>query len=193
MLTIELSTEQLLYLLYSFAYLEEGTITRGNVKRRLSSQFQKNAEIVGDSLLELGLLESPKKSRLAVTELGIKTLVENLQNTDYKFDSSKGSKILNVLLECLSLASKFSPVDASVEEMDIQTFEEKFKELYFAERKRQQMLGVVAIRTRNIRQKFLENNQISSSQFDRYFEKLKSDGKIFAVLEQDDELIEWKE
>ncbi|NEP39837.1 MAG: hypothetical protein F6K35_11580 [Okeania sp. SIO2H7] len=191
---IQLSQEQLLYLLYSFAYLEKGgTVTQGNVKRHLPSKLQKDAQNLGDSLLELELLESPKKSRWKITEKGKRTLVENLQNTDYKFTSSKGYKVLNALLECMKLASEYSELNPPTEEMDIETFEEKFKELYFAERKRQELRGVVAIRTRNIRKKFLEENQISSSKFDRYFETLKSDGKIFAVIEQDEELIEWKE
>ena len=191
---IQLSQEQLLYLLYSFAYLEKGgTVTLGNVKKHLPSNIQQYAQNIGDSLLELELLESPKRSRLGITEKGMRTLVENLHNTDYKFKSSKGYKVLNALLECMRLASEYSDLTSPTEEMDIETFEEKFKELYFAERKRQELRGVVAIRTRNIRKKFLEDNQISSSKFDRYFETLKLDGKIFAVIEQDDELIEWKE
>ncbi len=191
---IQLSQEQLLYLLYSFAYLEKGgTVTLGNVKKHLPSKLKESAQNIGDSLLELELLESPKRSRLGITEKGTIALVENLHNTDYKFQSSKGYKVLNALLECMRLASEYSDLTSPTEEMDIETFEEKFKELYFAERKRQELRGVVAIRTRNIRKKFLEDNQISTLKFDRYFETLKLDGKIFAVIEQDDELIEWKE
>lgn len=39
----ELSTEQMLYLLYAVSYSEDGTVTKGTVKRHLSKDQQKNA------------------------------------------------------------------------------------------------------------------------------------------------------
>ena len=77
--------------------------------------------------------------------------------------------------------------------MDFDTFVEKFKELYFAERKQQELRGVVAIRSQDICQKFSEKNSISQSKLENYFNKLKSTGKVFAVTEKDEELIQWVE
>ena len=77
--------------------------------------------------------------------------------------------------------------------MDFDTFVEKFKALYFEERKRQELRGVVAIRSREICHKFLEQNDISQSNLNKNFALLKSNGKVFAVIEKEDELIQWVE
>jgi len=190
----KLSIEQMLYLLYTVAYSDEGTVTQGTVKEHLSKEIKKNADDIYNSLYQQNLLESPKRRRISVTEEGRKALVANLQITDYKFDSSKGQKVLNTLLHCLKLTSLKDYVSSvSGEDMDFDTFVEKFKELYFAERKQQELRGVVVIRSRDICQKFSDKNYISQSNLDNYFNKLKSTGKVFAVIEQDEELIQWVE
>ena len=190
----KLSIEQMLYLLYTVAYSDEGTVTQGTVKEHLSKEIKKNADDIYNSLYQQNLLESPKRRRISVTEEGRKALVANLQITGYKFDSSKGQKVLNTLLHCLKLTSLKDYVSSvSGEDMDFDTFVEKFKELYFAERKQQELRGVVVIRSRDICQKFSDKNYISQSNLDNYFNKLKSTGKVFAVIEQDEELIQWVE
>ncbi|MBG1266900.1 hypothetical protein [Nostoc sp. WHI] len=190
----KLSIEQMLYLLYTVAYSDEGTVTQGTVKEHLSKELKKNADDIYNTLYQENLLESPKRRRISVTEEGRKALVANLQITDYKFDSSKGQKVLNTLLHCLKLTSLKDYVSSVlIEDMDFDTFVEKFKELYFAERKQQELRGVVVIRSRDICQKFSEKNPISQSNLDNYFNKLKSTGKIFAVIEQNEELIQWVE
>lgn len=77
--------------------------------------------------------------------------------------------------------------------MDFDTFVEKFKALYIEERKRQELRGVVAIHSQDICKKFIEDNPISQTTLDKHFEMLKSTGKVFAVTEKDDELIQWAE
>ena len=192
----EISTEQLLYLLYTFAYLTEGTVTKGTVKinlAKLSKEYGKNAAKICDTLFEQGLLESPKRHRIRITEMGIEALVINLQTTEYEFTSVKGPKILNALMSCLKLASKYGGIDQKVadEDMDFETFVEKFEKLYFEERRRQELEGIVAMLSQEICQKFREENNISESNLKKYFERLKSEGIVFAVVEDNEELIEW--
>ncbi len=191
----ELSTEQLLYLLYTFAYSQERTVTKGTVKSYLSKKDCQNTVEICDSLCNLNLIESPKRGRISITEMGIKILIINLQKTEYKFTSIKGPKILNALIYCLKLASKYSQTEQNVEnkDMDFETFVEKFKKLYLEERQRQELQGVVAIRSQEICQKFLENYHISEPQLEKYFEQLKSNDLVFAVRENNKELIQWVE
>ncbi len=190
----QLPVEEMLYLLYAVAYSNEGTVTQGLVKEHLSKEHQKNAEQIYKSLEQQKLIESPKRSRFSVTDHGKKVLVANLQITDYEFDTSKGQRVLNALLYCFKLTSPKDHVStASIEDMEFDTFVEKFKKLYFEDRKQQELRGVVAIRSHDICQKFMEHNLISRSQLDRYFGQLKSNGLIIAVTEKDDELIRWVE
>jgi hypothetical protein len=190
----KLSIEQTLYLLYTVAYSNEGTVTQGTVKEHLSKELKKKADDIYNTLYQQNFLESPKRRRISITEEGRKALVANLQTTDYEFDSSKGQKVLNTLLHCLKLTSLKDYVSSvTVEDMDFDTFVEKFKELYFAERKQQELRGVVAIRSQHILQKFIGKNTISQSKLENYFNKLKSTGKVFAVTEKDEELIQWVE
>ncbi|MEH1896875.1 MAG: hypothetical protein V7K94_16560 [Nostoc sp.] len=190
----KLSIEQMLYLLYTVAYSDEGTVTQGTVKEHLSKELKKNADDIYNTLYQQNLLESPKRRRISVTEEGRKALVFNLQTTDYEFDSSKGQKVLNTLLHCLKLTSLKDYVSSVPgEDMDFDTFVEKFKELYFAERKQQELRGVVAIYSRDIGLKFMENHPISQSTLDNYFNTLKLTGKVFAVTEKEEEIIQWVE
>jgi hypothetical protein len=189
----KLSTEQMLYLLYAVSYSEEGTVTKGTVKGHLSKDQQKNADSIYGVLEQKKLIESPKRFRLSVTEQGLKALVSNLQTTEYRFDSQKGKKVINTVLHCLQLASSESQSVTSDEGMDFDTFVGKFEALYFEERKRQELRGVAVIRSREICQDFMEKNSISQANLDEYFERLKSEGKVFAVIEKDEEIIQWAE
>jgi hypothetical protein len=189
----KLSTEQMLYLLYAVSYSEDGTVTKGTVKSYLPKDQQKDADSLYEALSRKKLIESPKRNRLSVTEEGLKILVSSLQTTKYKFNSQKGPKVINTVLDCLQLVSPETKVAPLSEEMDFDTFVEKFKALYIEERKRQELRGVVAIHSQDICQKFRNQNSISQSNLDKYFEMLKSTGKVFAVTEQDDELIQWAE
>lgn len=190
----QLPTEQLLYLFYAFAYSDGDTVTMGDVKSHLPKELQKDADRVCDALCQIKLLDSPKTRRISVTEAGKKALIANLQNTDYLFDSQKGAKVVNALLSCLKIASSGDEISSFAdEEMDFETFVEKFKALYDRERRQQELSGVVAIRSRDICQEFLEQNRISQSKMNKYFEQLKSEGQIFAVTEKHDELIQWVE
>ena len=107
----EISTEQMLYLLYTFAYSTEGTVTRSTVRNNLSKKYRLNVKQVCDSLCDLKLLESPKRGRIKVTDIGIKTLVINLKITEFEFTSVKGPKILNALISCLRLAGKYNQIN----------------------------------------------------------------------------------
>ncbi len=189
----KLSTEQMLYLMYAVSYSEDGTVTKGTVKSYLPKDQQKDADSLYEALSGKKLIESPKRNRLSVTEEGLKILVSSLQTTKYKFNSQKGPKVINTVLDCLQLVSPETKAAPLSEEMDFDTFVEKFKALYIEERKRQELRGVVAIHSQDICQKFRKQNSISQSNLDKYFEMLKSTGKVFAVTEQDDELIQWAE
>jgi len=189
----EISTEQMLYLLYTFAYSTEGTVTRSTVRNHLSKKHRVGAKQVCESLCELKLLESPKRGRIKITEMGIKALVISLQTTEYKFRSNKGAKLLNALMACLKLAAKYNQINYQNDDMDFETFTDKFKKLYLEERKRQELEGVVAIRSQEICQKFRQNHHISELLLEKYFDKLKSNGLVFAVQENNKELIQWME
>ena len=190
---IELSTEQLLYLLYAVAYSKESKATKGDVKQHLPKGYQKDANAICDVLCQKKLLESPKKGQLFVTDEGKKVLATNLQISNYNFDSAKGAKLINTLWRYCQVGVADFQTSGGGKEMAFEKFVEKFKELYFEERKRQELRGVVAIRSREISQKFLEQNNISQSNLNKNFSLLKSTGKVFAVIEKEDELIQWVE
>ncbi|HEY9808785.1 MAG TPA: hypothetical protein V6D13_05540 [Halomicronema sp.] len=192
-LMTKLSTEQMLYLLFAVAYSTDGTVKKGDVKGNLPADVKKKADQICEDLCQQKLLESLKGSRLAVTELGKKALVANLQTTDYKFETAKGPKMLNALLSCFKLVSPETVVSSAADEMDFETFVEKFKAIYLQERKEQELRGVVAIRTKEVSRKFREKNQVSQDLLDKYLQKLKDEGKVFAVTEKEDELIQWAE
>lgn len=193
-LMIKLANDQLLYLLYAVAYSPEGTVTRGDVKGSLPKEIKNNASKICDELHQQNLLEVPKRGRISVSEQGMKALIYNLRITDYKFESSKGPKVLNILLDCLKMADSQENMPSQVsEEMDFETFVKKFEELYLQERKQQELRGVVAIRRQEIAQKFLVNHPISQPIWDKYFARLKSSEQIYTVTEKDEELIEWVE
>ncbi|MCT7951026.1 hypothetical protein NG798_14605 [Ancylothrix sp. C2] len=190
----KLSTEQMLYLLFAVAYSTDGTVKKGDVKGNLPADVKKKADQICEDLCQQKLLESLKASRLAVTELGKKALVANLQTTDYKFESAKGPKMLNALLSCFKLLSPETVVSsAAAEEMDFETFVEKFKKLYFQQRKEQQLRGVVAIVKKQLFRQFIEENAISETLLEKFFEKLKSQGEISVVAGREDDLINWIE
>jgi hypothetical protein len=189
----QLTVEQLIYLLYASAYIEADTVTKGTVKSYLPSEWKGKAEPIYDALQSEGLIKQIAKGRFSVTDQGVAALVTNLGTTDYKFDSVKGPKVLNVLLDCLKKAAKAHPQAKSSEEMSFDEFQEIFKALYFEERRQQELRGVVAIHSKELCQKFREQNSISQEKLNHYFEQLKSTSQILAVVEKGHELIQWVE
>ncbi len=189
----QLSTVQLLYLLYAKAYSKECSVTKSIVKSYLPKEFQKDSESTYEALLRQKLINSPKQGRVSITDLGKRALVAHLQTTNYRFESVKGPKVLNTLLDCLKNAGSEMQSFSTIEGIDFETFVQKFKLIYLEERKRQELNGVVAIHSQDICQKFMEHNPISQSTLKEYFDRLKSSGKIFAVTEKDAELIQWAE
>ena len=76
--------------------------------------------------------------------------------------------------------------------MPYKQFELKFESEYRAERKRQSLAGVVAVRTNEMKTLFTEKHNISDAQFDDLFDKLKKSGKLSTVTGRNNkELIEW--
>jgi hypothetical protein len=196
----ELSKDQLLYLLYALSYsdktegnIEDKTVTKSTVKEHLFKQnIEEDPEKIYEYLLNTGLIKATNRGRFLVTNVGISSLVINLQkNTNCRFDvsASKG-RLLNSLIYCLNLTSG---VTSLTPEMDFDTFLQKFKDTYFKERKRQEIDGVVVIRRQEIAQNFMQNNSISKAKLDEYFDRLKSTGKIFVAAGKDDELVNWVE
>jgi len=199
----KLSPDQLLYLLYvfSYSYFEENSVTKGTIKELLSrdkkelskEMVKEDADRLCESLFDMGLIKFPKDGRLSVTDEGIQFLVFNLGITEYNFNSLKGPKVLNALKYCIKIA--FSTPYKSSDDMDFETFLNKFRELYSIERKRQELNGVVAIYRKEICQKFIDNNSfsISKEKVNEYFNKLKLIGTIFTSVGQNDELVHWIE
>lgn len=190
---VDLTTEQLIYLLYASAYAEGKTVTRSTVNSRMPDAWRGKAEEIYDILQAQRLIKQVSKGRFSVEEQGEEALVLNLATTNYKFDSVKGSKVLNALMACIRKAAETHPQIEVSEEMTFDEFQEKFKALYFEERRQQELRGVVAIHSEELCKKFIEQNSISQKKLNQYFELLKSTRKILAVVEKDNELVQWIE
>ena len=85
----KLSIEQMLYLLYTVAYSDKGTVTQGTVKEHLSKELKRNTDDIYNTLYQQNFLESPKRRRISVTEEGRKALVANLQTTNSTLQKDK--------------------------------------------------------------------------------------------------------
>jgi len=192
-----LSTEQLLYLLYAFAYTEEdkNSVTQGTVKRYLPKVYHTKAMAICKELLEKNLLDSPQFRRVTLSESGKQSLVFNLQTTDYRFTTVKGSRVVNALMECLKLAASLdsSEDNGQTVELSFEEFIEKFKTLYFQERKQQSLQGTYVIREKDILSKFSEQTGLSNPLLKQHYERLKSEGIVSAVQGREDNNIQWIE
>ncbi|MFM6454714.1 MAG: hypothetical protein ACKPH7_23245 [Planktothrix sp.] len=189
----KLTTEQLIYLLYARAYTEKDTVIKSTVKSYLAKEWKVRSEQIYDALQTQELIKQASKGRFYVTEQGLQALVTNLATTDYEFSSVKGPKVLNTLLMCIKQAANFHSQVNSSDEMSFDEFQEKFKTLYLEVRQKQELRGVVAIHSKELCDKFMEINPISPNKLSQYFDLLKSNGKIFAVDEKGQELIQWVE
>jgi hypothetical protein len=189
----KLTTEQLIYLLYTRAYTEVDTVTKSTVKSYLPIEWKEKAEKIYDFLQSQGLIKQAGKGRFSLTEQGIEALVSNLAATSYKFNSVKGPKVLNTLLACIKEASEVHPRIGAQGELSFDEFKEKFQALYYEERRQQELRGVVAIHSDELCRKFAQQTSISREKLSQYFDLLKSTGKIFAVNEKGNELIQWVE
>ncbi|GAB4375909.1 MAG: hypothetical protein Kow00121_22170 [Elainellaceae cyanobacterium] len=197
----KLSADELLYLLYAYSNARgEGTVLQSVVKEALArdkktldkKQLEKTVSSIQEKLIELELIEIPKTKgkRLAITDNGIKVLVVNLAETDYEFKTQKGEKLLNTLIHCIRLAMNVEDNSLfEVENFDYDMFLKDFKSLYFEERQRQELDGVVAIRRKDITQKFTQKYNMSDEVFNKYFDKLTADKKIFITASKEDNLI----
>ena len=190
---IKLTTEQMIYLLYASSYLESDTITKGTVKKYLPIEWKDDAEKIYDFLRIQGLIKSSSKGRFSISEEASVSLVSTLISTDYTFNSVKGPKVLNTLLGCLKKAAEVSSKVVTPQEMTFDDFRDRFKALYFEERRQQEIRGVVAIYSHTVIQKFAEENSISPGQLNQFFDLLKVNKLIFTVVEKDNELMEWAE
>jgi hypothetical protein len=189
-----LSTGELLYLFYTFAYAEQdsNSVTKGTVKKHLPKNYRHQANEICNKLLTQKLLESPKRSRLTVSLHGRETLVENLQVTDYQFESQKGSKVVNALMYCLQLASSLKSKQKE-DRILFEDFVDKFRELYFEECKRQSKEGTYVIREGEILNLFFERHDISDRLLKSYYKRLQSEGFISVLEGRKDKIIQWVE
>jgi len=184
---IKLNTEQMLYLFYADAYSEEATVTKGNVKSYLPTQYKGECEKIYEFLRRLELIQQITKGRFSVTERGKEALLQNFSCTDYQFDSIKGPKVLNTLVKLMQQATQ-SPF---LEDMTFDGFKDKFKTLYFEERKAKSLKGFAIVHKQEVSKKFIDKYSISQEKFEENFELLKSAGEI--TEGRDDDLIEWVE
>lgn len=208
---IQLTQGQMNYLLYAKAYAkaEEGeTVTSGTVKSHLIRDLSTESRDVGaevakihDFLLDNLLITlatkdgnpTKKNGRFCLTGDGNKALLYNLAQTNYKFTSSKGYKVLNTLLGCIQDTSNIHSQVIRSEVIVWDEFQTKFKELYFEERRQQEGHGVVTIYKKDLCQKFAEQNSISQKNVEQNFEILKANGEILVVTEKNVELVQWIE
>lgn len=204
----KLTTEQFIYLLYAKAYAkatEAGTVTGGDIKSYLTDEWKEKAEEIYSDLKTKKLIElktkegkpSKREGRFSVTDEGNQVLGNSLATIDYDFTSSKSYKVLSTALACLLThvreAAKAHPQVKPFEEMTFDEFQEKFKALYFEERRQQERRGAVAIHSQELCKQFAKLNSISQEKLAQYFDLLKENGDILAVVEKDKELIQWSE
>ncbi len=208
---MELTQGQMKYLLYTKAYAkaeEAETVTNGMVKSHLIRDLSPEISDLGaevskiynflldNLLITLATKDgSPtkKKGRFFLTEKGNQVLLQNLAQTEYKFISTKGYKVLNALLGCIQEISKIHGQVVTSKAMIWNEFQKKFKELYFEERREQEGCGVVTIYKNDLCQKFAEQNSISLKDVEQHFEMLKNNGEILVVTEKNVELVQWIE
>ena len=206
---IQLTQVQTNYLLYSKAYAkssEGDTVTSGVVKSHLIKdlsvevcdvglEVSKIYEfLLGNNLIILANKDghpTERRGRFLLTGEGNKLLLHSLAQTDYKFTSSKGCKVLNTLLDCIQEISKTSNIEPKG--MILDEFRLKLKELYFEERRKQEGRGVVTVYKKDLCQKFAEQNSISLEIVGQSLDRLKSDGEILVVTEKNVELVQWIE
>jgi hypothetical protein len=192
----DLNIEQTIYLLHAMAYIEAdkaNTVTKGTVKSYLPIEWRGQAEKSYTVLEAQGLIKHISKGRFSLTEQGLESLVNGLSRADYTFTSVKGPKVLNALLTCLRKTLKTHLPAESLKEMSFDEFQGKFRALYFEERMKQELRGVVAIYSKEILAKFIDENKISQYLLSQYFEQLKSTSKILVVIERGNELMQWVE
>ena len=186
----DLSTEQLLYLLYARAYLDDdGTVLKSAVKSCLSRAAREGAEEVCEKLQQKNFLEYARKGRISLTEQGEEVLLVNIGKTDYEFTSNKGAKVLNTLM----LLIKQALGELSDDEITFAEFKEKIKEFYFDERKTQSLKGVALVKKRELAKRFIDQRLLSHKGFNEFFSELKRQGEISVTEGRDDQLIEWVE
>ena len=77
--------------------------------------------------------------------------------------------------------------------MSYSLFLEKFKELYFEERRQQELRGVVAMYSQNMCEKFSQTYSVNRHLVDKYFQQLKTNQVIYAVVDWKVELFQWVE
>ena len=188
-----LSNSELLYLFYAFAYTEgdPGSVTQGTVKKYLPKPYIDQASEICKSLKDKKLLESPKFSRVSVSDYGKKILVEQLQITDYRFTTNKGSRVVNALVNCLQIASSGSSRSSS--EMQFEDFVGHFKDFYFEERAHQSSKGTYVIREKEILSSFAKQHQISEDLLDFHYKRLQREGLISVVDGRSDKNLQWVE
>jgi len=190
---IKLKSEQMIYLLHAAAYLELDTITKGSVKKHLPIEWRDQAEEIYDTLQAQELINPSSKGRFSISGKGSDALILSLKSTNYRFTSIKGPKVLNALIDCFKKSSEINSEVTLSQEMSFDEFQDKFKVLYFEERRRQEIRGVVAIHSKELRSRFRKESFISDEKISEYFEKLKSTKKILTVIERDNELMQWVE
>ena len=138
----------------------------------------------------------PKRGRILVTKAGTHSLISSLRATSNPlFYAPKGEKILNTLVHCIKLTAADSAMHSDTEMMNFETFREKFKQMYYEERRKQEMEGIVVIYKSNLLDKFYKANRhsISVELVSEYFDELRTIGEISVSKGEKDELLHWAE
>lgn len=182
---IDINKEQFIYLLQSFICSEGYRVSIESVKFNLPHQ---KAGVIYSSLKGLGLVQEIDSESFYITEKGFYSVVLAMTSNNSHYGVSK-SGVINNLISALKEANTSKQKGMSLEE-----FEVEFKSLYLNKRRKQELRGVVCIRSKEILYDFMiQNPSITQEKLEEYFNWLKSSGKIFAVIENGVEVFQWCE
>ena len=171
-------------------------VKKGDLNGRIVKKGEKSADYA--TILEslekddkaIERITISNRTQFRMTQRGEHTLVEGLKNKDLQVRTNTEKALLKLFLK---VSTNFSTIE-NEPEMDFENFTVRFKEIYFEERKIQELRGgAVVIRSKEICQKFSQRYPISEPSLKTNFNLLKENDKIFSVVEMNEELIQWSE
>jgi hypothetical protein len=169
---------------------------------------EKDLRAAAEASLELGgFIEPPVVRRVGnLTELKYEVVSGQFQVAAAivarAIDPARGETINAIVIEEENEAAIVKQMKAqknanttqntgNTKPMPYKQFESKFETEYREEKKRQELRGVVAIRTNEMKALFTKKHNISDNDFDDLFDKLKKSKKLFTVIENKQELMQW--
>jgi hypothetical protein len=174
----------------------DAAVKKGDLNKRIVKKGEKAADYttILESLEQddkaIERITTSRGIQFRMTQSGENTLVTGLKNQYLQGRTNTEKALLKLFLK---ISTNVSTIE-NESEMDFETFAVRFKEIYFEERKIQELRGgAVVIRSKEICQKFSQRYPISESSLKTNFNLLKENDKIFSVVEMNEELIQWSE